>query len=102
MYGFNTTLSAPFDKTVHEVIVALKNEDLAVLGDIDLQATLTRKFNVGFAQHCILDACNPSLAHRALLKSAIGLLPDTGSHRLYSTQLNGAEFPCLQAPTKSL
>ena len=102
MYGFNATLSAPFDKTVHEVIVALKNEDLAVLGDIDLQAILTRKFSVGFAPHRILGVCNPSLAHQALQRSDIGLLPDTGSHRLYSTQLNGAEFPCLQVPTKSL
>lgn len=102
MYGLNTTFGAPFDETVHKVIFALTKEDLAVPGDMDVQATLKLKLGVEFAPHRILGVCNPSLAHQALQEFDIGLLPDTGSHRPYSTQLNGAEFPCLQVPTKSL
>ena len=74
-YGMRVHLDAPFEHAVERVTAALKAEGFGVLTQIDVQATLKQKLDVGFRRYVILGACNPTLAHRALsTELEIGLM----------------------------
>lgn len=54
---------------------ALQDEGFGILTEIDVATTLQKKLDVSFPPYLILGACNPGLAHRALLAEAgVGLL----------------------------
>lgn len=73
--GLTVRLDAPFAAVVDRVVTALKEQGFGVLTEIDMRATLREKLGEEIEDYLILGACNPPLAHRALLaERRIGLL----------------------------
>ena len=74
-YGFSKTLNLSYEKVIEKVTDELKKEGFGVLTSIDVKDTLKKKIDVDFKKYSILGACNPVLAHKALLnEEEIGLL----------------------------
>jgi len=74
-YHISRTVSGSFDDVVGRVAEALKSEGFGVLTEIDVRKTLKAKLGVDFRHYTILGACNPALAHRALLaEDKVGVL----------------------------
>jgi uncharacterized protein (DUF302 family) len=74
-YGFGTSLPMPYEEALVRVKDALKTEGVGVLTEIDVQRTMRDKLAVEMEPSMILGACNPSLAHRALMQEPeVGLL----------------------------
>jgi uncharacterized protein (DUF302 family) len=74
-YGFSKTTDIDFNNAVAKVTEELKKEGFGVLTTIDVKETLKNKINVDFNNYTILGACNPPLAHKALLaEQELGLL----------------------------
>ncbi len=73
--GLQANLNMPYETAIDQVTLALKAEGFGVLTEIDVKATLKQKLDVDFKRYAILGACNPPLAHQALLAEPdIGLL----------------------------
>ena len=74
-YGFSKSFDLPFEQTIDKVTDELKKEGFGVLTSIDVKETLKKKINVDFKKYTILGACNPPIAHRALLEEEeLGLI----------------------------
>jgi uncharacterized protein (DUF302 family) len=74
-HSMRAKVNQPYETAVERTIAALKEQGFGVLTEIDVQATLKKKLDIGFRRYIILGACNPSLAHRALTAELeIGLL----------------------------
>ena len=64
--AYEVTIDTPYDEALPKVIEALKAEGFGVLTRIDVHDAFKEKLGVEFRNYCILGACNPPLAHRAL------------------------------------
>ena len=74
-YGLSVTVPLAYEQAVERAREALAAEGFGILAEMDIAATLRKKLDVEFRPYVILGACNPSLAHRALLAEPdIGLL----------------------------
>ena len=66
-YHLSAKLAVPFATAIELTEGALKEEGFGVISRIDIQQTLKAKIDVDFRPYTILGACNPKLAHEALL-----------------------------------
>jgi uncharacterized protein (DUF302 family) len=74
-YYFSKILDRPFDDAIVEVKAALACEGFGIISEIDISQTLRSKIGVEFRPYRILGACNPGLAHEALLlEDKVGLM----------------------------
>jgi uncharacterized protein (DUF302 family) len=73
--GIYVHLQVDYETALARTIEALKTEGFGVLTEIDVKETLKKKLNVEYPPYKILGACNPPLAHRALMAAPeVGLL----------------------------
>ena len=73
--GLKTQLKMSFDDAIQRTTEALKAEGFGIITEIDMQATFKNKLDVDFRPYRILGACNPKLAHSALMSDAeVGML----------------------------
>jgi uncharacterized protein (DUF302 family) len=66
MYEFGLTLNTPFDQAMERVRQVLMDNQLGIVSDVDVQATLKNKIGKDIPAYRILGACNPVLADRVL------------------------------------
>ncbi len=67
MYYFAKSVAGDFVDVVAATRRALAAEGFGVISEIDVQATLKAKLGIDFRPYLILGACNPAMAHQALL-----------------------------------
>jgi uncharacterized protein (DUF302 family) len=73
--GFEVEMKQPYEEAIELVTQALKAEGFGVLTEINVKATLKKKLDAEFRPYAILGACNPPLAHQALLaEPEVGLM----------------------------
>lgn len=67
-YYTSTIFKGTFNEAIEKATAELKKEGFGILTEIDVKETLKKKLDVDFKKYRILGACNPGLAHQALLK----------------------------------
>lgn len=65
-YHISRIVDMPFEAAIATTKEALQAHGFGILSDIDVQATLNKKLDIGFRPYRILGACNPGMAHQAL------------------------------------
>lgn len=74
-YGISVSVNLPYEQAIERIRAELAKEGFGVLTEIDVRATLQQKIGAEIRPYVILGACNPALAHKALMAEIdIGLL----------------------------
>ena len=74
-YEFTVDMDGPIAAVEGALREHLKAEGFGVLTEIDVKSTFEAKLGESFRPYRILGACNPGLAHRALIANAsVGVL----------------------------
>lgn len=74
-YYYKKEVTLSFVDAVLRTKEELAKEGFGILTEIDVRATLNKKLNIDYDNYIILGACNPPLAHKALMSEKdIGLL----------------------------
>ena len=66
-YNISKVVDIPYETAVQKVTDELKKEGFGILTTVDLKETLKTKLGIEFPRYVILGACNPPLAHQALI-----------------------------------
>ena len=66
MYEINVSLSGSFDEVKEKVLTVLMEEQLGIVSEVNVQATMKKKLDVSIPPYQILGACNPKLALQIL------------------------------------
>ena len=66
-YFHARTIEGDFDAVLERTRAALQRHSFCFLTEIDVQATLKAKIGEDFRPYRILGACNPMMAHQALV-----------------------------------
>jgi uncharacterized protein (DUF302 family) len=74
-YGFKKEISLPFEEAEKVVTEELKRKGFGILTKIDVKEKFKEKLGIEFPDYVILGACNPPMAHQAIVaEEDIGLL----------------------------
>lgn len=74
-YGIVRRVAVGYEEAVALAKDALKEQGFGVMTEIDVKKTMKEKIDVDFRPYIILGACNPKLAHQALMAELdIGLM----------------------------
>ena len=65
--GLNVHLKTDYETALSRVLDAISAEGFGVMTEVDVKATLKQKLDLDFRRYKIIGACNPSIAHRALI-----------------------------------
>ena len=74
-YGYQRTVSIPFEDVDLKIRSALAEIGFGVITEIDIKKTFKEKLNLDYPRFRIFGACNPELAEKALtLQPEVALL----------------------------
>jgi len=65
-YHFSKVVDASFETAIVQVTEALKQEDMGILTEIDVQAAFKKKLDISYRQYKILGACHAQVAYEML------------------------------------
>jgi uncharacterized protein (DUF302 family) len=67
-YSISKKVNRSFNDAVESATAELKREGFGIITEIDLKDKFKEKLDIEFRNYKILGACNPAMAHKAILE----------------------------------